>query len=174
MSESKAGKQHVKLEQILFDTFTSELARQHESDRTITVRRVLFPTDFSPSSLHALRHAEAMARRFDAELLVLFVDFTPSIYDASQDDVPASKHALERAVEVLRSRSVHASGVYRRGAAADEIVRTAAAEQADLIIMSTHGRTGLTHALMGSVAESVVRRAVCPVMTVRGTAATTK
>ena len=172
MSESKAGEHHVKLEQILFDTFTSELARQHEPERAIAFRRVLFPTDFSPSSLHALRYAEEMARRFEAELLVLFVDFAPSLYDASQDDVPASKRAIERAIEVLRSRSVHASGVYRRGAAADEIVRAAAAEKADLIIMSTHGRTGLTHALMGSVAESVVRRAACPVMTVRGTATT--
>ena len=49
-----------------------------------------------------------------------------------------------------------------------QVKLTAAAEQADLIIMSTHGRTGLTHALMGSVAENVVRRAACPVMTVRG------
>jgi len=173
MSEPKTREQHGKLEQILFDTFSSELARQHEPDRAIAVRRVLFPTDFSPSSLHALRYAEEVARRFDAELLVLFVDFAPSMYDPSQDDVPASKRALEGAVEVLRSRGVHASGVYRRGAAADEIVRAAASEQADLVIMSTHGRTGLTHVLMGSVAESVVRRAPCPVMTVRGTAMTT-
>lgn len=159
------------LEEALLETFAVELATEPAPGRAVAVRRILFPTDFSPSSLHALPYAEEMARRFDAELLVLFVDFAPSIYDPSQEDVPSSKRALERAAGALRARGVRARGVYRRGAAGDEIVRGAAAEEADVIVMGTHGRTGLTHALMGSVAESVVRRAACPVLTVRGTAA---
>ncbi len=160
------------LEAMLLEAFMTELKLEPEPDGVASIRRILFPSDFSPSSLRALPYAEEMARRFDAELLVLFVDFAPTIYDPSSEDVPSSKRALEQAAEVLRGRRVRARGVYRRGAAAEEIVRAVAAEGADLIVMGTHGRTGLAHALMGSVAESVVRRAACPVLMVRGDATT--
>lgn len=155
------------LEEALLETFDAELGKLPAATPVTRIQRVLFPTDFSPSSLHALAYAEAMARRFDAELLILYVDFAPSIYDASQEDVATSKHAIQRAAEKLCARGVRARAVYRRGAATDEIVRAAAAEHADVIVMGTHGRTGVSHALMGSVAEQVVRHAVCPVLTVR-------
>lgn len=160
---------HIALEEILIDTFSAAIGRVPEPERAPAIRRILAPTDFSPSSLHALPYAEEMARRFDAELLLLFVDFAPSIYDPSEK-ATASRAAIERAAEVLRGRHVRARAVYRRGAAADEIVRAAAEEHADAIVMATHGRTGLAHVLMGSVAESVLRRVGCPVMTVRGVA----
>ncbi len=162
--------QHIALEEILIETFMVEVGREPAAGRTPSMRRIVVPTDFSPSSMHALPYAEEMARRFDAELLILYVDFAPSIYDPTQGDVVASKRAIERAAEVLRGRGLRARALYRRGAAADEIVRGAAAEQADVIVLATHGRTGLALALMGSVAESVVRRAACPVLTVRGIA----
>lgn len=154
------------LEEALLETFDAEIGKLPDATAA-PMRRVLFPTDFSPSSLRALAYAEEIARRFDAELLLLYVDFAPSVYDPSRDDVASSKHALERAAERLCTRGVRARPVYRRGAASDEIVRAAASEGADVIVMGTHGRTGLTHALMGSVAEHVVRQAGCPVMTVR-------
>ncbi|MCC6849838.1 MAG: universal stress protein [Deltaproteobacteria bacterium] len=161
--------EHIALEEILIEMFTAEVGAPGAA-RVPAIGRVLVPTDFSPLSLRALPYAEEMARRFDAELLVLYVDFAPSIYDPTQGDVVASKAAIERAADVLRARGVRARAVYRRGAAADEIVRGAADEKADLIVLATHGRTGLAHALMGSVAESVVRRAPCPVLSVRGLA----
>lgn len=161
---------HLALEEVLIDTFNAAIGRVPEPGGVPAIRRILAPTDFSPSSLAALPYAEEMARRFDAELLLLYVDFAPSIYDPSQDET-ASKAAIERAAEALCGRGVLARPVYRRGAAADEIVRSAAEEHADVIVMATHGRTGLAHALMGSVAESVLRGAACPVLTVRGVAA---
>lgn len=161
--------ERIALEEILIETFTAEIDREPGPERIPAIRRILVPTDFSPSSVRALPYAEEMARRFDAELVVLYVDFAPSIYDPSEADVPASKAAVERAAAVLRGRGIRARALYRRGAAADEIVRGAADEHADLIVLATHGRTGLAHALMGSVAEAVVRRAACPVLTVRGT-----
>ncbi|MEB2285368.1 MAG: hypothetical protein B6D46_00865 [Polyangiaceae bacterium UTPRO1] len=162
--------ERIALEEILIAAFTAEVDRAPDPARMQAIRRILVATDFSPSSLRALPYAEEMARRFDADLLVLYVDFAPSIYDPVPGDVVASKTAIERAAAALRGRGVRASAVYRRGAAAEEIVRAAAEERADLIVMATHGRTGLTHALMGSVAERVVRHAQCPVLSVRGVA----
>ena len=156
----------------MFETFATEFARQHEGTPVTAVNRILFPTDFSPSSLHALRYAEELARRFGAELIMLHVDFALTMYDLPDAPEPMGRHALDRAMELMRKHGLRVRGICHHGLPADEIVRTAAAERADVIVMGTHGRTGLRHALLGSVAETVVRNAGCPVMTVRAPAKT--
>lgn len=172
MPQPIAAPRPSRADEVMFETFATEFARQHESGPVTAVNRILLPTDFSPCSLHALRYAEELARRLGAELIVLHVDFALTIYDLPDSGEPTARHALDRAVELMRQHDFKVRGICHHGFPADEIVKTAAAEHADLIVMGTHGRTGLKHALMGSVAESVVRKAACPVMTVRGPDAT--
>jgi nucleotide-binding universal stress UspA family protein len=145
----------------------------------IDLHRILVPTDFSKSSANALTYAVAFAEKFGAEVYLLHVVqdlalFIPEAVLAAPPMMPpveqfvaAARAALERVV-----REVHAPGVVLRpevaeGLPFDEIVRLARDRNVDLIVMGTHGHTGLAHVLMGSVAEKVVRRAPCPVLTVR-------
>lgn len=151
------------------EAFAREFIRQHQPGQVTTIGRILVPTDFSPCSLHALRHAEEMARRFGAELTLLHVSDPLSGSDLPGAGELSGRREIDRALVLLRERDYRVRGVLRRGHPADEIVQAAAAERADLIVIGTHGRTGLKHALMGSVAEGVVRKAPCPVLTVRHT-----
>jgi nucleotide-binding universal stress UspA family protein len=157
-------------EKAMVETFATEFARQHESTPLTAVDRIVFPTDFSPCSLHALRYAEELARRFGAELIVLYVDFAPTMYELPDDGGPTGRRAVDGAIDVMRKHGLRARGICVHGFPVDQIVRTAATERADLIVMATHGRTGLKHALLGSVAEGVVRNAGCPVLIVRANA----
>jgi nucleotide-binding universal stress UspA family protein len=118
--------------------------------------KILFATDFSDSSDGAAGVALRYARRLGAALHVLHV--AP----------PGSQDEMTR---VLRDRvqpltGVPVTAVVETGSAAERIVRYAHANDIDLIVLGTHGRTGFTHALLGSVAERVARTAPCPVMTV--------
>ncbi len=123
----------------------------------LEVREILFPTDFSDVARQAGQTAAELARHFGARLHVLHV-VGPS------DPAPAPS-ALRDAVEALGAglRSVEATA---SGSAAREIVAYAARHGVDLIVIGTHGRTGVSRALLGSVAEAVVRRAACRVLTV--------
>ncbi len=134
-------------------------------------QRILFPTDFSKLSEAALEYAAALARDSGGRLLIVHVEplipFGESeMYFASLE---SNTDALRKLLEFQQPRDGGIPCEYRllRGPAADEIVRLARQEQADLIVMATHGRTGLIHLLMGSVAEAVVRCAHCPVLTFR-------
>jgi universal stress protein A len=142
--------------------------------------RILVPVDFSKCSQQALSYALFLSRRFSSAIDVLHV--LPSIYLTQEVMVPVpgalgqtlASFAHTRAGEELQAflAELELLGVAQvRGRLAvgepvSEIV-TAAADGYDLIVMGTHGRTGITHWLMGSVAEKVVRRAPCPVLTVR-------
>ncbi len=121
------------------------------------VRTVVFPTDFSDCSRHAGRKAADIARHFGARLYVLHVD--PPV------TAPVDPARLSEAVadlgDGLDIRTATTTGIAARG-----ICAYARRIGADLIVMGTHGRTGISRRLLGSVAEAVVRRAVCPVMTV--------
>jgi nucleotide-binding universal stress UspA family protein len=142
-------------------------------------RTILHPTDFSAASRPAFRKALELARRDGAQLLVAHVLPTlpllpdayvaASTYDAmlrGQRDT-ASKE-LTRLVSRAKAGGVRATGVLLDfGVPAERITRLARARGADLIVMGTHGRTGLTRALLGSVATRVISTAPCPVMTVR-------
>jgi nucleotide-binding universal stress UspA family protein len=146
----------------------------------IDLHRILIPTDFSKHSHNALTYGAAFAEKFGAELYLLHVvqDLALFIPDAVAVAPPlappieqftaAARAALERAVQenaALKGLRVHPE--VREGTPFYEIIRFAQETDIDLIVMGTHGHTGLAHMLLGSVAEKVVRKAPCPVLTVR-------
>ena len=134
--------------------------------------KILLPIDFSTTDRIALKTATSLARDTDAVLLILHVEEPPLAYGAGdlyygQPD-PTSDE-LREMLEAVRPKDTQVKCEHRltTGDPADSIVRVADAENVDLIVMSTHGRTGVSRLLMGSVAEAVVRRANCPVLTVK-------
>ena len=142
-------------------------------------KRICCPIDFSDASRAAMEVAADLARRFGAELVLLHAYPIPG-YTFPDGSVVASprmmqdladqaeKHVEEWRVEAERLVGAgKVTGEKAVGEPAAEILENARAWGSDLIVMGTHGRTGLEHALMGSIAERVVRRAHCPVLTVR-------
>lgn len=145
---------------------------------TIQLRKLLVPTDFSPYSAAAKSYACELAVKFGAELHLLHTlehhySLTPEfgLGFAMPMQISESKAAAEKALsEFLDSGWSKSGKVICRvleGSPKVEIVRYAREENIDLIVISTHGRTGLSQMLVGSVAESVVRTSSCPVLTVR-------
>jgi nucleotide-binding universal stress UspA family protein len=141
-------------------------------------RRILFASDFSPASHPAFTKALELARLLKADLVVTHavapivpVDgmYTTAVdWDALEKEArEAAQLELDRLARAARKARVRVATVLRRGYAADEIVRTAKGRKANLIVMGTHGRTGLSRLVMGSVATRVMIGAPCPVMTVR-------
>ena len=146
-----------------------------------TFKHILVPTDFSPSSAAAIELAINMATQFDAELTLLHVwelpvypYIAPMISSAEITEAieKAATESLETKLKEVRSRLPRAKSLLKMGIPWQQIVETCKESKADLLIMSTHGRRGFEHALMGSVAEKVVRLSPIPVLTVRGTAKT--
>lgn len=135
-------------------------------------QRILFATDFSEAAEPACTLAINLAREEGAELIV-FHAYEDSIPYEGGWYVPDMRPELEWRLKQVPARDagVPVRRILRRGAPAALIVECADSEQCDLIVIGTHGRTGLAHLLLGSVAESVVRTANCPVLTVRQTAA---
>jgi nucleotide-binding universal stress UspA family protein len=144
----------------------------------MTIRKILVPTDFSAHSKQAQAWAVELARRYEATLTLLHV-YQPISYALPEGYVLPSAnlladlevslgHALDDAQKELESGSgLRVDTALMQGVPFAEIVRFARDGSFDLIVLSTHGRTGLRHALLGSVAEKVVRKAPCPVLTVR-------
>lgn len=141
-------------------------------------KKILVPTDFSSHSVAATVLAAELAQRFEAAVTLLHV-FEPSYYTAAEgypfvtpDEVRRVMARHKEALAVAQ-REAQAAGAQRvdsqlvQGSAASEVVALAKSGSYDLIVMGTHGRTGLKHALMGSVAEKIVRTSPCPVLTVR-------
>jgi len=137
----------------------------------LPIRTILHPTDFSEQSEYALRLACALARDHDARLILLHVAAPPVAVYGGDFLIPAPEIPHDEEKEKLDQLGVpFPLPVERRvveGDAATEILRVAKETDADLIVMGTHGRTGLRRLLMGSVAELVVRRASCPVLTLK-------
>lgn len=140
------------------------------------VRRILVPVDFSPATNPALRYAARLAEVFGATVYPVYVIDSLSSLKAAQwvgerTDTEAAKLAMrEKLAELANDQIEELVPVYpdvADGDPAEQIVAFAKRHAADLLIISTHGRTGLKHALIGSVAEEVVRRAPCPVLVVR-------
>ena len=141
----------------------------------INIKRILHPTDFSNYSKHALKLACVFAEQFDAELHLLHVINNAAILSPGIDGViptdyyqKLTEYALHELDELPAAQSNFTGSVIRKtcdGLPFVEIIRYANEYNIDLIIMGTHGRSGLMHIIIGSVAENVVRRAPCPVLT---------
>lgn len=141
------------------------------------IRHILVPTDFSEGSQRAFTTALDMARDSGAQLTLFHVHHVPAnlfpdvILPVSPDLQRDIEHSVDLVLDKWRAEAV-AAGVDADvrttvGGTADEICAAADAIGADLIVIGTHGRSGLSHVLLGSVAEKVVRKAPCPVLTVR-------
>jgi nucleotide-binding universal stress UspA family protein len=136
----------------------------------LPIHTILHPTDFSDRSEHAFRVACALARDYDARLVVLHVDNLPlALYgDALAMPRPDDyQDRLREQLNDLRAPGVEVEHRLNEGNPVTEILGAAEEVNADLVVMGTHGRTGLGRLLMGSVAEQVLRQAPCPVLTVR-------
>jgi len=141
------------------------------------IRHILVPTDFSEGSTRAFETALDMAVDSGAIMTLLHVQHLPtSVFpDVILPIAPEMMRDAERSMELVLDEwcgRAHAAGVpcdrrMAMGATHTEICNTAEEIDADLIVIGTHGRSGLSHALLGSVAEKVVRKAPCPVLTVR-------
>lgn len=146
----------------------------------IQLQQILHPTDFSEPAENALQYAQALCERFDADLHALYVLPSTAAVPLSPASFvpPALVEAQQRhrhdAAELLAAlvpadweqrHAVHR--VTREGAPFLSIIEYAREAHIDLIVLGTHGRSGLSHVLLGSVAEKVVRKAPCPVLTVR-------
>jgi len=143
------------------------------------IRRILHATDFSKASEPALREAIDFAKANDAELWVVHV-VVPLTYAATEFESPelyarleetAKKEAegsMAKLIQRLKRANVNAKSLLLNGQAHEQIIKAAKTKKADLIIIGTHGRTGLSKLFMGSVAGRIVSSAECPVLTVRG------
>jgi nucleotide-binding universal stress UspA family protein len=144
------------------------------------LKTILVPTDFSAPSRRGLDYAIDLAQRFRARLIVLFVvepiplvvpvrslpEETARLVAEQQE---YSKARMDELSKELRKRRVRFETVMTIGMAYEQIVEQAKRRKADLIVIATHGRSGLARFFLGSVAEKVVRFAPCPVLAVRDT-----
>ena len=146
----------------------------------LRIRNILVATDFSECSQTALNYGRAMAQRFGARLHVLHTaeimppdlvgmgGYVAAVPQLQADLENAARQQLEDAVTIEDRRGLGATTVMMTGETpARAIADYAAKAEIDLIVIGTHGRRGLSHIVMGSVAEKVVRTAPCPVLTVR-------
>jgi nucleotide-binding universal stress UspA family protein len=143
------------------------------------IRRILYATDFSPASRPAFSRAVELARANRAQLIALHVMTPPILYTPDGYALPqtydrlladmraAAQKQLDRLVAGAKARGVRARGLLLEGVAHDRIVRAARPARADLLVIGTHGRTGLARLFLGSVASRVIATATCPVLSVR-------
>ena len=142
----------------------------------MATKTILFATDFSTASDAALPHAETLAKSSGARLLIVHVEEPPLAYGGGELYYGLPEPSSERILAMLedvrpKDPAVPFAHRLTMGDPAGEIVKIAEDERAELIVLGTHGRTGMTRLLMGSVAEAIVRRAPCPVLVYRETAA---
>jgi nucleotide-binding universal stress UspA family protein len=141
----------------------------------VTLERILVPVDFSDCSLDAVEYAAVVAQQAKASLLLLHVlepvsyglDFTLGHSRTREQVRETWTKRLEELAASLRVRQVPVESQLRGGLPADSILDSARTLPCDLIVMGTHGRRGISHVFSGSVAEAVLRKALCPVLTVR-------
>ena len=138
----------------------------------LPLRTILHPTDFSANSEYAFRMACSLARDYRAKLVLAYVEpVTMFVYGEAmvapwvEEDDSATRRKLELLADM--TSGIPTETYMLEGNCADEILRVAKDAACDLIVMGTHGRSGLGRILMGSVAEEVLRNASCPVLTVK-------
>ena len=145
----------------------------------IKIEKILFPTDFSEHSKHAFSYAMSFAKEYGARLYMLHivedvqylanaymfdVPIMPSFADMEQSRLKEMQEFIDR--EAADS-SISIETMIKHGRPFIEIIQTARDENIDLIVIATHGRSGLEHVFFGSTAEKVVRKAPCPVLSIR-------
>ena len=139
---------------------------------------ILVPTDFSDLSCEAFSWATLLAEEFKAKIVIVHVISARAAVDMTAQPGNPWESVLEREDNAMSEsfqsclqsnigQTVETQTLVEVGLAAEKITEAAKEKDADMIIMATHGRTGLSHALIGSVAEKVVRQAPCPVLTIR-------
>ena len=161
---------------------TSVNQKAAESSGELQLKRILVPTDFSESSERALKYAVRLGQPYKAEVVVLHVfhlkEYLGLLSQREDVDSATANQVLEAskngAIEKLEDmvRRVDGKGVVMLpilliGVPFEEIVRYAGEHEADLIVMPTHGRTGLAHFLLGSTTERVISHSACPVLVIR-------
>jgi len=144
----------------------------------IKLKKVLVPTDFSESAKHAFIYGVSFAREYQAELVLLHVvenltvgyasDLFPvPMAEVFQEISGYAKTELAKLADEARQKGIAVSELVAQGKPSAEIIRYAAENDVDMIVLGTHGKGMLDQALFGSTTERVVRRAPCPVLTVR-------
>jgi nucleotide-binding universal stress UspA family protein len=145
----------------------------------IQIRNILAPTDFSVPSRHALKYAAELAQRFGAQIHLVTVveNIIPLVPEAGMlfghqadqlaEQQKAAQHALEKLASDPSLQGLKPRVHVLAGTAHAEILEFAKQRGIDLLVVGTHGRTGLSHLVIGSVAEKIVRLSSCPVLTVR-------
>jgi len=142
------------------------------------IQTILFPTDFSQGARAAMDHALSLARDYKAKLILLYVIqdisiaewYIPSslsVTDLVEDMQKSAWKEMDKWGEEVAGTVPNVEKLVVRGVPFVEIIRTAKEHNVDLLVIGTHGRTGIDHMLFGSTAEKVVRKAPCPVLTVR-------
>jgi nucleotide-binding universal stress UspA family protein len=144
------------------------------------IKTILFPTDFSQGARAAMDYALSLARDFQAKLILLYVIqdisiaewYIPSSISAAdlvEDMQKSAWKEMEKWADEAAGKVAEVEKIVLRGVPFVEIIKTAKDKNADMIVIGTHGRTGIDHMLFGSTAEKVVRKSSCPVLTVRMT-----
>jgi universal stress protein A len=146
------------------------------------VQHVLVPIDFSATADRALEYAIALAQQLQARLTLLHVlhltplevgEMTPGVAATYLDDLETdAQHLLQASLGRVQHAGLQGESLLVEGTPTQKIVETASEQGVDLIIMGTHGRTGLAHVFLGSVAEHVIRQVPCPVLVIRKAAET--
>jgi nucleotide-binding universal stress UspA family protein len=151
-------------------------SRKRRDVKMIDLKNILLPTDFSETSLTATRYAIELAKRFSATLHLLHVIEDPGVYIAAFDSFPLPSpvefetYAEERLENWVLPDDAAGLDIQRRwvhGVPFTQIIRDSRENDIDLIVLGTHGRSVISQLLLGSVAEKVVRKAPCSVLTVR-------
>jgi nucleotide-binding universal stress UspA family protein len=145
---------------------------------SMQIKTILFPTDFSQGARAAMDYAISLSRDYQARLILLYVIqdisiaewYIPSSISAAdlvEDMQKSAEKEMERWGSEVAAKIPSVERLIMRGVPFVEIIRTAKEKNVDLIVIGTHGRTGIDHMLFGSTAEKVVRKSPCPVLTVR-------
>ncbi|OHB82403.1 MAG: hypothetical protein A3J73_02540 [Planctomycetes bacterium RIFCSPHIGHO2_02_FULL_38_41] len=143
----------------------------------ISIKNILCPIDYSVYSEKALKYAIEFAEKYNAKLYLMHVldiriyDITdPELYNVNvidKETINKLRERLHKCISEDTRKNIEVETIVIEGVPFAEIIKKAREYKVDLIVLGTHGRTGLSHAIMGSVAEKVVRKAPCPVLTIR-------
>jgi nucleotide-binding universal stress UspA family protein len=152
-----------------------DIEQEGSGSRPVTLERILVPVDFSDCSLDALEYAAVVAQQAEASLTLVHVlepvtyglDFTLDQSKTRHSEVESWRKRLEELASSLRAFHISVESRLWGGLPVDSILDAAQTLPCDLIVMGTHGRRGISHAISGSVAEAVLRKARVPVLTVR-------